>query len=157
MDVHSICSFLTGHDMYLLTTHESPDGDGLGAEYALFKVLAGLGKNVIILNSDAHAGKYDYFDPEGVIVNVGQLEHLPDDLSDRHLVILDTDPTNIGSAGPEFIEKCLDVTVIDHHSPREDIEYSGWLSAETSSTCEMVFQILKELGIELSLDIATAL
>ncbi len=157
MDIAGICRFLAEEDSFLLTTHESPDGDGLAAEYALYQVLQELGKDVIILNSDAHAGKYDYFDPEGVIRNFEEDEIHTDDFSNRHLIILDTDPSNLGCQGQVLLENCSDVTVIDHHSSQRKQDYTGWLSSETSSTCEMIFLILKEFKIELTLPLATAL
>lgn len=157
MNIEEISSYFRKNDKFLLTTHEAPDGDGLGAEYALHGILRSIGKDVIVRNSDPHATKYDFFDPEGSIGNLADTPDLPDDISERHLVILDTDPSNIGSGGSVFLEKCQDVTVIDHHSLRTGAEYTGWLSSESSSTCEMIFQLLDIFSTTLSLNIATAL
>ena len=157
MNIKEIESYFLNNKKFLLTTHESPDGDGLGAEYALYNILQSLNKDVIILNSDAHAGKYDFFDPQGVIRNLVTNPELPEDLSQRHLVVLDTDPSNIGKRATNFLSICVDVTVIDHHSPKESHNYQGWLSSDTSSTCEMVFQLHETFETDLTLDIATAL
>ena len=47
------------HDV-VLTTHFLPDGDGLGAEAALYHYLARLGKNVRIINPDAMPSRYRF-------------------------------------------------------------------------------------------------
>ena len=157
MNLDDIREFFDENDNFLLTTHESPDGDGLGAEYALCAALQDIGKDVFILNSDAHAAKYDFFDSRGLIHNYSEEKKYPGDLAERHLVILDTDPTNIGSSGDILLNRCRDVTVLDHHAPRDVIDFKGWLVPDSSSTCEMIFQILEAMGLGFKRDIAVAL
>ena len=42
----------------LLTTHQSPDGDGLGSQVALAAFLRSAGKEVVILNPDPVPDRY---------------------------------------------------------------------------------------------------
>ena len=45
-----ILSLLRGQDSFIITTHISPDGDGIGSALALSRGLKAIGKEVIILN-----------------------------------------------------------------------------------------------------------
>lgn len=49
----------------LLSTHENPDGDGLGSQLALFEHLKDLDKECRILNCTAAPSIYRFLDPEG--------------------------------------------------------------------------------------------
>ncbi len=157
MTLDDIREFFDENDKFLLTTHESPDGDGLGAEYALCSALLDIGKEVQILNSDPSSSKYDFFDQKRLIKTLGVDGDYPDDLSNWTLVILDTEPTNIGSITETVLNKCLDVVVLDHHSPKKTLEYRNWLVPDSSSTCEMVFRILEAMRVGFKRDVAIAL
>ena len=52
MTLDEIRQFLEDTNKLLLTTHESPDGDGLGAEYALCEAFLQLGKEICVLNAE---------------------------------------------------------------------------------------------------------
>lgn len=157
MTLDDIREFFDENDKFLLTTHESPDGDGLGAEYALCSALLDIGKEVRILNSDPPSSKYDFFDQKKLIRTLDVDGDYPDDLSNWTLVILDTEPTNIGSITETVLNKCLDVVVLDHHSPKKTLEYRNWLVPDSSSTCEMVFRILEAMRVGFKRDVAIAL
>ena len=157
MTLDDICEFFDKNDKFLLTTHESPDGDGLGAEYALCSTLLDLGKKVRILNSDPISSKYAFFDQNKLIRTLGGDGDYPDDLSNWTLVVLDTEPTNIGSIADSVLNSCLDIVVLDHHSPKNILEYRSWLVPDSSSTCEMVFRILESMKVGFKKDVAVAL
>jgi phosphoesterase RecJ-like protein len=53
-------AFLRQHGRFLLTGHENPDGDCLGAQVALHDLLRELGKEVVILNPDPLSRPYDF-------------------------------------------------------------------------------------------------
>lgn len=51
MNAESISRFFANEAKFILTNHESPDGEGPGAEYALCRLLKDLNKTVRIINS----------------------------------------------------------------------------------------------------------
>lgn len=157
MTAESISRFFMDEDKYILTTHESPDGDGLGAEYALCRLLSESGKTVRIINSDELSWKYSFFDERKLIRTLGTDTELPPDLSEWILVVVDTEPTNIGSMAPHVLSACRRIVVIDHHSPKKGRKIEGWLRPEASSTCEMVYEIMNAVGFTLQRDVAEAL
>lgn len=52
-------------DRILLTTHENPDGDGIGSELALAEFFKSLGKDCRIINCSATPEIYNFLDPNG--------------------------------------------------------------------------------------------
>ena len=50
----------------LLTTHENPDGDGLGSECGIFYHLKEIGKDVRIINYSEIPAEYDYLNKENI-------------------------------------------------------------------------------------------
>ena len=49
-DLEKIDQIITSCSKILLTTHENPDGDGLGSEVAMYHHLIEIGKDVKIIN-----------------------------------------------------------------------------------------------------------
>ena len=60
-------TFLDRHTRVLLTTHENPDGDGIGAAVALAAHLKSGGKEARIVVSPALPENLRFLDPEGWI------------------------------------------------------------------------------------------
>ena len=54
---------MLGADRILLTTHENPDGDGLGSELALAEFIKALGKECRIINCSPTPKIYNFLDP----------------------------------------------------------------------------------------------
>ena len=54
-------------DRILLSTHESPDCDGLGSEIAFYYYLKKIGKDCKIINCSKMSPKYDFIDPDNII------------------------------------------------------------------------------------------
>ena len=55
-----VAKLIKSHQTFLITTHVNPDGDGLGAESALFVALRKLGKKVEVVNHDPLPYRFDY-------------------------------------------------------------------------------------------------
>jgi len=157
MNIADMRVFLNEHDRFLITTHESPDADGVGAEYALCSTLLDMGKKACIVNADSTPPKFSFFDKRNLVRDLSQVGAIPDNVQDWFLVIVDTDPTNIGAMRPSVIGVCQDIIVIDHHNPKKSINARGYFLPDSSSTCEMIFEILELMNKKISEDIALAL
>ncbi|MGE3172829.1 MAG: bifunctional oligoribonuclease/PAP phosphatase NrnA [Planctomycetota bacterium] len=57
---NSLKDLIAARGSFLLTGHENPDGDCLGAEVALFHLLRALGKDVAIVNPDPLGRGFDF-------------------------------------------------------------------------------------------------
>jgi bifunctional oligoribonuclease and PAP phosphatase NrnA len=150
--------FIKRTDRFIITAHETPDGDALGSECAMQRVLSMMGKEAVILNADPTPRKFQYLDPEGAIRILERAEQLPPDIGEYSLLMLDTNDThNIGCIADLVIPRVRELFIIDHHEQDEDIQTGTLIQKSASSTAEILWQIYREAGLEIDLDVAQAL
>ncbi len=132
---------------FLLTSHARPDGDSIGSQLAMAFALDALGKQVRIVNSDRAPDHYQDF-PGMERIEIA--DHVSADV-DAVIVMECSDLTRTGVAGLEdqFLIN------IDHHAGNRMYGAINWHD-ETSAACgEMVFDLIRELGVPLTYEIAT--
>lgn len=150
--------FLDLHEKFIISTHESPDGDGLGAEIAFRELLLKLGKHAIILNSDPIPEKFAFMDVEREIQVFSENFRFDTDPGEYALFVLDTnDFSNIGAAYVYLREKVKSVFIIDHHEGGKDKFDENFIKVEASSACEIMYEIVTHFNGELSKKAAQAL
>jgi phosphoesterase RecJ-like protein len=143
---------------FVITTHVNPDGDALGCELGLFHALRQLGKEVAILNHSAVPDMYAFMNREGYIQKFEPEQHTAL-LKQADVVIL----VDIGewerlrTVGEALKELKRFTVCIDHHPPNGRAADLEIIHTQASSTGEIVFLLLQELGIKFDLPIATAL
>ncbi len=158
MRFQAIADFINNHDKFILTAHETPDGDAIGSEIAAYLALKTLGKTIKIINADPMAEKYYFLDIDNVIELYKDDSQLPDDISDWVLLILDTnDINNIGSIKLNVLSKVKNYFIFDHHEGGDSVSTANHIESEASSTCEMLFELFNEMKIEISYEMAVAI
>ena len=131
----------------ILTGHERPDGDCIGAQAALARVLEALGKRVHVLNPDPPEPAFDYLAGE-VSYGVYEGGELPDhDLS----VLLDiSELSRCGSLAEPLGASPATKLVIDHHVHHGEEWWDHCLvDRSASATGLLVRRLAKALGVEL--------
>ncbi len=110
---------LASSQSIVITTHVMPDGDGLGAEIALYHYLKRLGKNVRVVNPDPIPSRYQFLDKTGVIEIIDK--HKTDWNKFDLAVIVDTnDPRRLGALWSIFEKHAEDILILDHHPHLEE-------------------------------------
>ncbi|HEV2999534.1 MAG TPA: DHH family phosphoesterase [Solirubrobacteraceae bacterium] len=140
------------NDRFLLVTHENPDGDALGSLVAMHAVLRLLGKEaVMFIAAEEFPLPYEYrfFDLDGAVTEV------PHDLSQRVVVFLDCG--NIDRAPEELRDPGLRILNVDHHHDNTRFGTLDHIVPEASCTAEIVWDLMRSLGVEATPDIADAL
>jgi phosphoesterase RecJ-like protein len=137
----------------LLTTHENPDGDALGSLLAMHGILTQLGKDALMFMSpDEFPLPWEY---RGLHFD-GLVGAPPEDVTERTIVFLDCG--NIDRMPVGFLQaEGLHILNIDHHHDNTRFGTVNLVSPTSSCTAEIVWQISKELGAEITPDIAKAL
>lgn len=139
---------------FLITTHDFPDGDGLGSQMALVLALRAFGKTVYAINPSETPEKFSLVDPQGLIQVYKSGALPPVDAA----VILDTNELKM--AGPMTAPlKALGVPLvfIDHHSPEAMPSGPHFVDETRAATGELVYQVIQELGVKLDAAMALAL
>lgn len=146
------------HDNYILTSHESPDADGLGAQYALARGLVALGKQCRVINAEKHAIKYDFIDQKSIIKTLAETCLEGEDLSDITVVLVDTNDIHFtGTMAHHVLDRVGRVFIFDHHEALIILNEESCSITSASSTCEMAYQVLVKMGAPISEDMAMAL
>ena len=87
-------------------THVQPDGDGLGAETALFHYLKRARKSVRVYNPDSVPKRYRFLDPEGAfLLGPGEVELW--DQCDLWIIVDTNDPRRLGKVWNEMQLRAL--------------------------------------------------
>jgi phosphoesterase RecJ-like protein len=138
---------------FLLVTHEHPDGDALGSLVAMQHILTALGKDsVMFIAADELPLPYEY--------RFFALDHLvtssPDDIEQRTVVFLDCG--NIDRNPAEALEiDGAHIVNIDHHHDNTRFGTVDHVVPEASCTAEIVWDLMRGLGIAPTPQIAEAL
>lgn len=152
-------NFVDRYSQFLLTTHETPDGDAIGSEMAMYHFLKNRGKTVRVLNADPYPHKYRYLDTGNVVETLDpDYEYKKEELAQYGLIILDiNDINNIGQISTRILPFVDNHIIIDHHE-HIGLKASGnVLEEDASSTCEILFKLFKNLDYKCSLECAKAL
>jgi phosphoesterase RecJ-like protein len=148
-----VAEALRAGDRFLLTTHEGPDGDALGSLLAMHHVLKQLGKDSVMFL----AAKEFPLPVEYRFLPLEEVFHEPPvDVVDRAIVFLDCG--NIDRMPVDFLQRDHAVVLnIDHHHDNTLFGTLNLVDTDASCTAEIVAELAKLLGAEITPQIASAL
>lgn len=132
--------------------HENPDADTIGAAVAIARIARALGKPAEVVSADGVPPMYDFLG-EAEIASVPRLE--PD------LAVV-CDSATIERVGPivtdagEWFARAR-ILNIDHHVTNTGFGAINLVDPTASATCEVVFDLLPQLGVSPDAGLATAL
>jgi phosphoesterase RecJ-like protein len=140
-------------ERFLLTTHERPDGDAIGSLAAMQLVLSAIGKDSLaFVAADEFPLPYEY----RFIRLEGLVTEPPEDLCERVLVFLDCGNIDRTSAD-QLKHEDHRILNIDHHHDNTRFGTINHVDGTASCTAEMVWDLMNELGVELTPAIGEAL
>jgi phosphoesterase RecJ-like protein len=151
-DLQAIAAALREHDRFLVVTHENPDGDALGSLLAMNVALEGLGKDTqMYLSGDVPLPReYAFMALDGLS------RVLPADLGERVLVAVDCAKADrIGPDPP--LDGAKLVVDIDHHHDNTRFGDVNLIVSDASSTGEVLRDVFRELGVDITPEIAEPL
>lgn len=149
----NIISFLKKRDDFLIATHINPEGDALGSSIALSMALESIGKRVIVYDRDPVPYFYKFLPGYERFTN--SISNLKSQTS--NLLLLDcNDPERAELS--DFVKKNQPFSVvIDHHRTEKDFGDLRWIVPDASATGQMIYHLIRAMGIEITKDIATNL
>ena len=152
-DLEAIVEAIRGRERFLVTTHENPDGDALGSLLASHLALEALGKDsVMFLAGPAPLpGEYRFLPLEG------SCGSLPADASERVLLAVDCANESRLGADPAVLHQAPFTLNIDHHHDNSRFGDVDLVDDSASSTGEVLRDVFRELGLELTPELAEPL
>ncbi|WP_234978597.1 DHH family phosphoesterase [Anaerosalibacter sp. Marseille-P3206] len=138
-------------DNIFLASHIHPDGDNIGSLLALGMALKTFNKNVNIIKVDDIPKDYLFLPNIDLFV-----EPNPKDPIDLFISLDCSDLDRLG-IGKELAIKANRLINIDHHITNENFGDINIVDPFASATGELVYHLIKKIGIEINKDIATCI
>ncbi len=146
-DLARIVEALRARQRFVLSSHSRPDGDAIGSQLALLYALRALGKEAVAVNADAAPPPLQAFPGVGDIVITPKVEGA----FDAAIIMECGDLLRTGVAGFEQYF----VINIDHHPGNSGFGQLNWFDSSAAACAEMVYDIVRALGVPLSREVAT--
>lgn len=145
IDVEQAAEFLKANDDYLILMHASPDGDTLGCGHALCGALQRIGKRARAVCPEEIPHKFDYLFSA---CEKQEFEY-------KTVVCVDVADTKLlGEMKPVGDTAAL---CIDHHETNTGYAERTLVRGEYASACELMYEVINALGIEIDKDIANCI
>jgi phosphoesterase RecJ-like protein len=144
-----ICEALLRYRRVVVTSHLRPDGDSVGSSLALAWALRELGIDARVVHRDRPPLQFADF-PGVSDVETG--DSIP--AGTEAVVVLECG--DLGRTGLSGFDG-LPVVNIDHHPGNTGYGDVHWFDGTASALGEMIFEIIAELGVPLTADMATQL
>lgn len=152
-DLITISEMIKKGNNFLLVSHINPDGDSIGSQLALAKVLTDFGKKVTILNQHPVPEIYKFLNGSENIKNeISFLENF-----DIAIVLDANDKKRLGDVVNKVLRKIPFKINLDHHIGNNKFGQLQHLDPEASATAIIVYDLIVHLNAKIDRDIAECL
>ena len=140
-------AWLLAHDHFCILTHRNPDGDTIGCAVGLCRGLRSLGKTAHILRNPQFGPRYaQWYD--------GLLCEEP--AADDTIVSVDIASEALLPDNARPLAGHIQLA-LDHHGSNTGFAHCDCVEGELAACGELIYGILRELRVDLTADIASAL
>ena len=149
-EIKGLAKLLSESNKIVITCHVSPDGDAVGSSLGLYHLLVDLGKDVKIVTPDAPPQSLKFLNSWNEIVSYARYTDFGNKLLDSADLIFCLDYNalyRVDRMSEALRKSAARKVMIDHHLQPEyfcDVTISY---PNMSSTCELLFRVLCELGL----------
>ncbi len=143
----SILDAIRSRQRFVISSHSRPDGDAIGSQVAMAYALRSLGKQVRIVNRDAAPP------PLMAFPGVPDIEIVPEVSGDADAAII-MECGDLGRTGVRGLDRYF-VINIDHHPGNTSYGQLNWFDPAASACGEMVYDLVRGLGTEMTVEVAT--
>lgn len=144
LDYKATAKMLLKMDNVLILCHRNPDGDTLGSGYGLLYALKQLGKKAKVICNDPVPQKFEY-------LKAFDESFLPD-----FIVSVDIASEQLFGDKLECYTKKVNLA-IDHHPSNSFFGENTLLVPEAAATCEIIYNLITEMGVTVTKEIADCL
>lgn len=136
-----------------ITSHVDPDGDSIGSVLALSLALKQICKNVEVFINEQLPSRYAFLPQSD---SIKSYKNLKDKNFDLFIALDCGDKERLGNT-VEVMEKSKIVVNIDHHISNTEFGDINIIDTNSSSACEIVYNIIKNMGLLINQQIATCI
>jgi bifunctional oligoribonuclease and PAP phosphatase NrnA len=146
-ELQQIVDAIRARQRFVISSHSRPDGDSIGSQLAAAYALRALGKVVTVVNSDPAPAPLMQFPGVAAITIADRV----DGVYDAAIIMECGDLRRTGVTG---LERFF-VVNIDHHPGNTGYGDLNWFDSSAAACAEMVYDVVRALGVPLTPQIAT--
>lgn len=144
--IKKVAEFIKKNNNFCFLCHKRLDGDTLGAAYSLYYACLTLNKNSVVKTyEDEVSQKFSFIYPEIEVVEKFKIEHY-----------VSVDVADLDLLEEGYKNKKISLC-IDHHETNAIEADLKCVDEKSAATCEIIYLILKELGVKINKKIADCL
>ncbi|MBO8137047.1 MAG: bifunctional oligoribonuclease/PAP phosphatase NrnA [Desulfotomaculum sp.] len=151
-DLKDVAWELYDAESIIISGHVMPDGDSIGSTLGLGLALEKIGKKITFTSPHPIPEIYKFL-PGAERIHHG----LPDGVYDTFVVLDCSVPDRLGDEVVSLLDRDIKVINIDHHQVEKPFAHVSYIDSKAASTGEIIFDLLKNMRINLDVDIATNL
>jgi phosphoesterase RecJ-like protein len=152
-DLQAVADVLRSQERFVVVAHENPDGDALGSLLGAALGLRALGKDAVMYLAGTAPLPAEY----RFLALDELLREVPPDIEERVLLAVDCANERRISEETLAVSRALFVIDVDHHHDNSRFGDVNLVVPDASSTAEVIRDVLRELDVELTPQIAEAL
>ena len=146
VDVKTAARLLGQMQDLLILCHQHPDGDTLGSAFALYYALGTLGIRARVLSPDPIPKRFDYL----------LTGYHPQQYTPQSIIAVDVADLQLLKQVEEGYKQHITLAIDHHESHKEYAQYTC-LDAAAASTAEIVYEIITQLQVTFSRQIASCI
>lgn len=139
---------------FLLTSHVNPDGDAIGSEMGLARILRRLGKSAVVWNRDPTPAVYLTL-PGSDRIHVG--EQPPAGFPEVFDAVIVLECPSLDRTGLEAHLTARPLLNLDHHLGNQHYGAVNWVDTAAPAVGEMVYRLCQALKVSLDPETASSL
>ena len=146
-EIPRIVDAIRSRRRFVLSSHSRPDGDSLGSQLAMIYALQAMGKEALAINADPAPPPLMAFPGVRDIRIASSVEGE----FDAAIIMECGDLQRTGVSG---LQRFFAIN-IDHHPGNSGYGQINWFDATAAACAEMVYELVRALGVPLTREIAT--
>jgi phosphoesterase RecJ-like protein len=146
-EIAQIVDAVRARQRFVLSSHSRPDGDSIGSQLAMVYALREMGKEAAAVNADPASP------PLMAFPGVRDIRIAPSVEGDFEAAII-MECGDLKRTGVTGLERYF-VINIDHHPGNTGYGQINWFDASAAACAEMVYDVVRALGVPLTEEIAT--
>lgn len=141
--IKEIAEKLKEYDNYCIVYHIRPDGDCIGTAFGLCLALQSIGKKCTVKGQDEIPRIHRYMTDKVQLDEIADPVYIAVDSASRH---------RVGIFGDKHFTFCID----HHHNTFDNVDYR-YVETDTGACAELIYKIIKEMGVTVTKQIADLL
>ena len=148
-DARQIAAAIKARQRFIISSHARPDGDSIGSSLAMACALRAIGKHADVVHSDPAPGPLMQFPG---VPEIQVTDAVPADAHYDAAIVLECG--DLARTGVSGLDRFF-VINIDHHPGNTGYGQINWFDASAAACAELVYDLVRALGVPLTRDIAT--